>query len=136
MSGKRDDLRIPTQVGPRGVQTQRAAPRTGGMVRPYVLTGGRTATNCVLDLHTLVSTKANLDLATTTVRHEQRSICVLCTSARSVAEVAALTKVPLGVARVLIADLIAAGLVTAGSTESADPSRDLMEKVLRGLHNL
>jgi hypothetical protein len=58
---------------------------------------------------------------------------------RSVAEVAALLAVPLGVARVLLADMIDTGLVYVhrNPTEAGSPpGLSLMERVLAGLHQL
>jgi hypothetical protein len=64
----------------------------------------------------------------------------LCRQPRSVAEVAALMAVPLGVARVLIGDLIEAGYVDVRSTLSEnatwDQRHELLERVLGGLRKL
>jgi hypothetical protein len=58
---------------------------------------------------------------------------------RSVAEVAALLSVPLGVARVIIDDMAGAGLLLVHPRAVAVtgvPSRDMMQRVLDGLHRL
>ena len=57
---------------------------------------------------------------------------------RSVSEVAALTGVPLGVARVLIDDLVGERrLLVHGCTSAEDgPGLELMERVLSGLRGL
>ncbi|ACU35676.1 protein of unknown function DUF742 [Actinosynnema mirum DSM 43827] len=106
----------------------------GSLVRPYARTGGRTSVRHDLRLETLVSTVSPL-LATGV---EQRAIVELCTAPRSVAEVSALLSVPLGVARVLISDLIELGAVTThegtGSPSGVDLA--LMERVLSGLRKL
>ena len=64
----------------------------------------------------------------------------LCLQQRSVAEVAVHLGVPLGVARVLIADLLSTGLVSLRDTLTADSTRDerndLLERVLSGLRAL
>jgi hypothetical protein len=65
---------------------------------------------------------------------EQRQVVDLCAQPRSIAEVAALVRVPLGVARVLVADLADSGAVTVHATVAADV--DLMRRVLIGLHRL
>lgn len=68
---------------------------------------------------------------------EGRAICVLCRSARSLAEVAALVGVPFGVARVLVGDLIENGLVMVHQTADASgPDSETLEKVLHGLRRL
>ncbi|ATE53343.1 hypothetical protein CNX65_08630 [Actinosynnema pretiosum] len=106
----------------------------GSLVRPYARTGGRTSVRHDLRLETLVSA-ANPLLAAGV---EQRAIVELCTAPRSVAEVSALLSVPLGVARVLISDLIELGAVTThegtGSPSGVDLA--LMERVLSGLRKL
>lgn len=63
--------------------------------------------------------------------------CV-CDRPRSVAEVAALLEVPLGVARVLIDDMAAEGLLNVDRTVGHDgaPPMALMRRVLQGLHRL
>jgi len=70
---------------------------------------------------------------------EHRSICGLCLDTRSVAEVAAHLRLPLGVARVLIGDMAGMGLVLihqSGMVVGDRPSIDFMERVLSGLRRL
>jgi len=100
-------------------------------VRPYVLTGGRTRTSRELPLESLVSIGLRRGAAATL---EQRQVMDLCAQPRSIAEVAALVGVPLGVARVLVADLADTGAVTVHTTVDTDV--DLMGRVLAGLHRL
>lgn len=70
---------------------------------------------------------------------EHHAVLGLCVTPRSVAEVAALLAVPLGVARVLLADLAELGSVTvhrtAGSVDGA-PDLALMQRVLTCLQRL
>jgi hypothetical protein len=113
------------------------------IVRPYALTGGRTKSNYALELETLVSTKANAEGAISEAVVEQiesLSIMEECRSPRSVAEIAAILRVPLGVARVLISDAADAGLVTVHKTISGNDGAEahlvLMERVLSGLRRL
>lgn len=111
-------------------------------VRPYVLTGGRTRPRMELAIETLLSATRVGSVAEETrfaqVEHQQ--IRQLCLQPRSVAEVAALMSVPLGVARVLLADLAGmGGLVvhqTASTSGSAEPELALMQRVLLGLRRL
>src|SRR5439155_705055 len=77
---------------------------TGSMVRPYTKTGGRTRSDYDLAIEALVSTSERGRSPDAAVRPEHRSICGLCLDTRSVAEVAAHLRLPLGVARVLIGD--------------------------------
>ncbi len=68
---------------------------------------------------------------------EHARIRALCARPRSVAEVAALTGVPLGVARVLLGDMLTAGAVSVHRTADAGgPDLALMERVLSGLRRL
>jgi hypothetical protein len=113
------------------------------IVRPYALTGGRTKSNYALELETLVSTKADAEGAISEAVVEQiESLSILeeCRSPRSVAEIAAILRVPLGVARVLISDAADAGLVTVHKTISGNDGAEahlvLMERVLSGLRRL
>jgi uncharacterized protein DUF742 len=131
----------PEQSAERTVQI--VMPWAGALVRPYAHTGGRTRSSHDLALEALVSTSgqpslAALDEVLTT--HHRRMIVDMCRQPRSVAEVAALLSVPLGVARVLLGDLAAAGLVvvhpTAGSTGDGAPDLDFMRRVLVGLRGL
>jgi hypothetical protein len=61
----------------------------------------------------------------------------LCVEPSSVAELAAHMAVPLGVARVLVADLLDDGMVTVQDTldedATVDERRELIERVLSGL---
>src|SRR5690348_10256655 len=76
------------------------------LVRPFIVTGGRTRpVDERLRMETLVS--AAPAALSAPLGFERRRIVELCQQPRSVAEVAAGLGVPVGVARVLIADLIA-----------------------------
>ncbi|MGH3802615.1 MAG: DUF742 domain-containing protein [Pseudonocardiaceae bacterium] len=107
--------------------------------RPYTWTGGRTSPVLDLAVETLVSTSAHgRDVAAlTSVEH--RAVAELCRDPRSVAEVAALLSLPLGVARVLLGDMADIGLVVVHRTANASgdtPEAALMERVLSGLRRL
>lgn len=107
------------------------------LVRPYALTRGRTAPSRVYPLEALVHTDLRM-LDGHALSPEERSIAELCRESRSVAEVAALVRIPLGVARVLIGDLVDRGIVrvhTQTEQESA-PGAALLERVLSGLRKL
>ncbi|WP_214401158.1 DUF742 domain-containing protein [Pseudonocardia lacus] len=113
------------------------------LVRPYSRTGGRTRANIELAIETLISTT---DAGRARVAHmdgAHQPIAELCLQSRSVAEVSALLRIPLGVARVLVSDMVGMGLVVVHqTTSSADadpagrPSFNLMERVLAGLRAL
>jgi hypothetical protein len=118
---------------PDHVPTQRT------LVRPYVLTRGRTQSRRHLAIEALVSTRAGAHWNGARLTGEFRSVRSLCHQPRSVAEVAATLSVPLGVVRVLLDDMAEQGLVTIhDSRGGADgrPAMALMERVLHGLRRL
>ncbi|MFE9255871.1 DUF742 domain-containing protein [Streptomyces sp. NPDC006879] len=109
------------------------------LVRPYAMTGGRTRPRYQLAIEALVSTTADpAHLATLLPEHQR--ICQLCREVKSVAEVSALLSMPLGVARILVADLAEAGMVAIhqpGNGETGGtPDVTLLERVLSGLRKL
>ncbi|MEU6487695.1 DUF742 domain-containing protein [Streptomyces sp. NPDC046887] len=137
--------RVPQgQQGGQGRQRRRAPePATGNhnpLVRPYAMTGGRTRPRYQLAIEALVSTTADPSRLQGQLPEHQR-ICRLCFEIKSVAEISALLSIPLGVARILVADLAEAGLVAIhqpGGDESASgqPDVTLLERVLSGLRKL
>lgn len=112
----------------------------GRLVRPYAMTGGRTrSAGAELALEALVIVTQMGRAQAPTLAWEQRAIAELCASPLSVAEVSAHLKVPLGVARVLVGDMAAEGLVEmsgASGSEAAPNDLNLLERVLNGLRAL
>ncbi|MEV1290526.1 DUF742 domain-containing protein [Micromonospora sp. NPDC049679] len=124
--------------------TERDEP-TGALVRPYAVTRGRTRPRLEIALEALVET---------TVRgrsagggkggggREHQYIAALCDGRlQSLAEIAARLQLPLGVARVLIADMATEGLVAVYEPTSLEDTNDavgteLLERVLSGLRRL
>ncbi len=108
-------------------------------VRPYARTGGRTHPVRDLAVETVVLT-SDRGRDTGSVRSvEHIAIAELCEHRHSVAEVSALLRLPLGVARVLLADMADAGLIeilTNRAGDSGVPDRALLERVIAGLRNL
>jgi hypothetical protein len=97
------------------------------MVRPYAWTGGRTKST---------EHGENIEALTQT---EHRFVADLCAEPRSVAEVATLLSVPLGVAKVLLGDMANLGLVIVHKTATGGGNKAhlmLMERVLSGLRRL
>jgi hypothetical protein len=113
-------------------------PRT--LVRPYVLTKGRTKSSRHLAIEALISAEANSPRwRSAEITGEFQSVRTLCSYPRSVAEVAAILSVPLGVARVLLGDMADLGLVSIHDTVTSvngRPGIALMERVLQGLRRL
>ncbi len=80
------------------------------VIRPFLLTGGRTQpTQEGLNVEALIESRPGVD--SSNLRFEARRIVELCRTPISLAELAAGLRVPLGVARVLVSDLIADGSV-------------------------
>ncbi|MEU5308718.1 DUF742 domain-containing protein [Streptomyces sp. NPDC021562] len=126
----------------------RGGDRKPARVRPYSLTGGRTRFGHVLLVETFVAaleapeerkelTNGSLN---TRVMPELQAIVELCRRMRTVAEIAALLKMPLGVVRVLLSDLADQGKIRVYGTGTGHgvgrPDRALLERVLSGLRRL
>ncbi|GGU43239.1 hypothetical protein GCM10010211_03310 [Streptomyces albospinus] len=124
----------------------RGGDRKPARVRPYSLTGGRTRFGHVLLVETFVAAldapEERRELTSggwgDRVMPEMRAIVELCRRMRSVAEISALLKMPLGVVRVLLSDLADQGRIRVYGTGhgTGRPERALLERVLSGLHRL
>ncbi|QEV20224.1 DUF742 domain-containing protein [Streptomyces alboniger] len=127
---------------------QRGGGRKPARVRPYSLTGGRTRFGHVLLVETFVASHPELEAAEerrelpkgtlSRVMPEMRAIVEICRRMRTVAEIAALLKIPLGVVRVLLSDLADQGKIRVYGTGHGpgQPDRALLERVLSGLRRL
>jgi Protein of unknown function (DUF742) len=108
------------------------------LVRPYAVTGGRTEPRYQLEIEAMVVTAyyGARDLAV--LSPECQAILDLCRDWRSVAEISAVLQMPLGVARILIADMAAERLVRIHQLDHAQggPDVKLLERVLIGLRKL
>jgi hypothetical protein len=103
-------------------------------VRPFVVTGGRTApVDDRLRIETQVITTAHADPRV--LEFERRRIVELCGSPLSVAEIGAVLNLPLGVARVLVAELAAHGYVSVHES-TAPIARSTIERILERVHAL
>ncbi|MFI6641007.1 DUF742 domain-containing protein [Streptomyces sp. NPDC050504] len=125
---------------PASAQAQPPMGNHNPLVRPYAMTGGRTRPRYQLAIEALVSTTADPSQLQGQLPEHQR-ICRLCFEIKSIAEISALLSIPLGVARILVADLAEAGLVAIhqpGGDEAAggQPDVTLLERVLSGLRKL
>ncbi|GAA5123202.1 DUF742 domain-containing protein [Pseudonocardia adelaidensis] len=124
----------------RGVPADQGGPEAGASaVRPYAWTRGRTKSGLDLAIEALVSTSQRAKDQMGLLQMEHRAVAELCEQTRSVAEVAALLSIPLGVARVVLGDMVGLNLVTVHQTASSagtEPDLALMERVLSGLRRL
>jgi hypothetical protein len=108
------------------------------MVRPYAWTGGRTKAEAEIRVEAMISTTPGLD-EDTLAQVEHRSIARLCRAPRSVAEISAELEIPLQVAKIVLGDMVATGLVVVHRTTGLSGGSShlaLMERVLGGLRRL
>ena len=105
-------------------------------VRQFALTNGRARSvgkNLALD--TLVCAVPRSRLHYDALSREQRAIVDMATSPLSIAEISAYMHVHLGIARVLVSDLVAHGHVAISDTSNSDHGPDLptLERLLDDL---
>jgi Protein of unknown function (DUF742) len=110
------------------------------LVRPYTLTAGRTASPVNLPLEATVEAVVSDKPPRWPGNDVRAQICALCENSPSVAEIAAHLSLPVGVARVLIGDLVSSGHLRVHTTLSdqstVDERRELIGRTLRGLRAL
>jgi len=108
------------------------------LVRPYAVTGGRTKPRYQLQFEAMVAASHYEARDLSVLSPECQAILGFCRDWRSVAEISAVLRMPLGVARVLIADMAMEGLVRVHQIDHAQgrPDVNLLERVLSGLRKL
>jgi hypothetical protein len=108
------------------------------LVRPYAVTGGRTKPRYQLQIEAMVAASHYEARDLSVLSPECQAILGFCRDWRSVAEVSAVLRMPLGVARVLIADMALEGLVRVHQADHGQgrPDLNLLERVLSGLRKL
>lgn len=119
------------------------AHRKGNLVRPYTLTSGRTDTNVELPLEAPIQAlQAGLThrWAPNDARGRIIQLCGQGPPSPSVAEISARLDLPLGVARVLVGDLVLSGYLrvhrTLSERSTSDERQELIGRTLRGLRAL
>lgn len=110
------------------------------LVRPYALVRGRTRTGRA-DLPVEAIVETTDAGAATHLPREEGAIVRRCAEPCSVAELAVHLRIPVGVTRVLVTDLLDAGTVRVhlpqrGAAADGAPDRVLLERVLAGLEAL
>lgn len=106
------------------------------LVRPYMLTGGRTSSSLgVFELHAPVLAIVGPEQLGKGASPEDRRIVELCQTPMSVAELSARLGAPVGVVRVLVGDLVVARMVHVRQAEDRAEHRDvrLLERLLEGI---
>jgi len=111
------------------------------VVRPYAVTGGRTEPadgDVLTHLTVLVATGRPLptdDPARLAPEHHR--LLSLCSRQMTLADLAADTALPLGVVRVLVADLTELGAIAVVRQRSADQQTgNVLQEILNGLRAL
>jgi hypothetical protein len=125
----------------RDPSSGQALPETGEqnfLVRPYTMTGGRTRPRNDIAIEAMCTAVPYPPRDVTTLTPEYKAIIGLSREWCSVAEISSLLRLPLGVTRVLIADMAHEGLLRVHQTNPVDgqPDLGLLERVLSGLHRL
>jgi hypothetical protein len=128
-------------VPPEGKWVRRDS---GPVVRPYAVTGGRTAPadGAVLDLvAVVVAAESGTGGGDDPIRQtpEHRKILSLCQRPMTVADIASDSALPVGVVRVLLADLILQEAVVVIRNRPPTvqlPGNDVLKEILNGLRAL
>ena len=112
----------------------------GALVRPYAMTRGRTVPSQDIAIEAvLVITDAGHQEGRF-AGYDKGRISSMCEQQPlSLAEIAAYTRMPLGVARVIVADMVVEGLLSLHSPAQSDgfeDQMDMLERVLSGLRRL
>jgi Protein of unknown function (DUF742) len=102
------------------------------LVRPFVMTGGRTRAADSLRVETLVQTSADTGEAA----FEAGRILQLCRTPHSIAEVAANLQLPLGVARVLVGDLVAEDRMIVHHNDPVDIELSVLTRMIDRVRSL
>ena len=108
-------------------------------IRPYALTGGRVRSSTELALEAIVRVTPRGEASASELATERRQICELCADPTSIAEVSAHLRLPLGVVRVLVGDMVTEGFLDCNDNAVPADSRPdlrLLERVLDGLQAL
>jgi uncharacterized protein DUF742 len=131
-------VRVPDDFGAPGMSLFDIPEQASSLVRPYAVTGGRTKPSYQLQIEAMVSASHFEARDISALSPECQSILGYCRDWRSVAEISAVLRMPLGVARVLIGDMAMEGLVRVHQADHAEgrPDLNLLERVLSGLRKL
>jgi hypothetical protein len=111
----------------------------GPLVRPYALTRGRTRIQGVrLDLITMLIVTGRSPGERSLLPQEQQQMLDLCRTPMALADLTSELDLPLGVVRVLVADLYQQGVIEEyrSAPLAARPSPEILKRVLNDLRAL
>ena len=136
--GSWDDSPQRSGAFPQQFPAEEESPEPRRLVRPYTVTGGRTKPRYKLALEALVTATVYEPRDLSVLAPECQAILQFCLDWRSVAEISAVLRMPLGVARILVADMSADGLVRIHQRDDSEgrPDLNLLERVLSGLRKI
>lgn len=109
---------------------------TGRLIRPYAITGGRTGSDVEIDLEAQIQANTRASQHLGAYRWEAAKLIELVQTPMALIELAARLELPVGVARVLVADLMADGAVVLHTPVATQNFGSLLERVLDGVRNL
>ena len=113
-----------------------AGRETGRLIRPYAMTGGRTLADTEISLEAQIQATTRASQHLGAYRWEAAKVVELVQSPMALIEIAARLQIPIGVARVLVADLVNDGAVMLHIPEKSQSFASLLERVLDGVRNL
>lgn len=113
-----------------------AGDKTGRLIRPYAMTGGRTITATDIGLETQIQATPRETEHVDSYRWETAKVVELVQTPMALIEVAARMEIPIGVARVLVADLLIDGAIVLHEPAATKNFTSLLERVLDGVRNL
>ncbi|TVR27589.1 MAG: DUF742 domain-containing protein [Ilumatobacter sp.] len=110
---------------------------TGRLIRPYAMTRGRTSgegAEIPLEAQVLASSRAAAHNGTH--RWEAAALLEMVDTPMALIEVAARLEIPIGVARVIVADLVEDGSLIMQLPPASSSFTSLLEQVLDGVRDL
>jgi len=111
------------------------APQAGAVVRPFIMTGGRTSTTgSGLRWETLI--EALPDRPPVSLTSEQGDILGRCAAPVSIAELSAHLHLPLVVVNILAGDLIDAGQVRVHATDPVEIELSALNRMMERVRSL
>lgn len=115
-------------------ESEQPKPDSGNVVRPFFVVGGRARSRVDFPLEAVVAVRPDAPISEDE-GFERAHIIDACGAPQSVAEVAVILGVPLGVARVLIGDLVADEILEVFEPASTHDV-DLIERLIDGVRSL
>jgi hypothetical protein len=125
-----------TELLTEDIDTDDGSEDTGRLIRPYAITGGRTGGEVDIGLESQIQANTRGSQHLGAYRWEAARLVELVQEPMALIELAARLELPLGVARVLVADLINDGAVVLHEPVATQNFGSLLERVLDGVRNL